>query len=82
MVRGSALCLVSEHRAARHRIGILAPEVVPAYVGDRPAEDVLSPGTHAITITTAEMPTRRRYATCGEVRAMDDRWSRRPAGVA
>ncbi|MGW2546156.1 hypothetical protein ACWC5I_36140 [Kitasatospora sp. NPDC001574] len=63
--------LVAQHRAAQHRIGVLALEVVPAYVGDRQAEDVLAPVADDIGITTAEMLACRRYAISGDVRAMD-----------
>ena len=63
--------LVAQHRAAQHRLGVLALEVVPAYVGDRQAEDVLAPVADDIGLTTAELLACRRYAISGDVRAMD-----------
>ncbi|MFE3109742.1 hypothetical protein ACFXKJ_27085 [Kitasatospora indigofera] len=63
--------LVAQHRAAQHRIGVLALEVVPAYIADGRAMDVLAPVADDIGITTAEMLACRRYAISGDVRAMD-----------
>ncbi|MFD5437359.1 hypothetical protein ACFWJ4_35085 [Kitasatospora sp. NPDC127067] len=63
--------LVAQHRAAQHRIGVLALETVPAYVGDRQAEDVLARVADDIGITTEEILACRRYAISGDVRAMD-----------
>ncbi len=63
--------LVAQQRAAQHRIGVLALEVVPAYVTDRRAEDVLAAVADDIGITTDEMLACRRYAISGDVRAMD-----------
>ncbi|MFD9597360.1 hypothetical protein ACFWA9_32045 [Kitasatospora sp. NPDC059973] len=63
--------LVAQHRAAQHRLGVLALEVVPAYVGDGQAEDVLAPVADDIGLTIAELVACRRYAISGDVRAMD-----------
>ncbi|MEU8512843.1 hypothetical protein AB0C76_14805 [Kitasatospora sp. NPDC048722] len=54
----------------RHRIGVLAPETVPAYVGDRQAEEVLARIANDIGITTGEILACHRYAISGDVRAM------------
>jgi len=63
--------LVAQQRAAQHRIGILALETVPAYIGDRQAIDVLARVANDIGITTEEILACRRYALSGDVRAMD-----------
>ncbi|MDH6107861.1 hypothetical protein P3T34_000076 [Kitasatospora sp. MAP12-44] len=63
--------LVAQHRAAQHRIGVIALEVVPAYVADHQAEDVLARVANDIGITTAEILACRRYAISDDVRAMD-----------
>ena len=63
--------LVTQHRAAQHRIGVLALEVAPAHVADGRAMDVLAPVADDIGITTAELLACRRYALSGDVRAMD-----------
>ncbi|MFE4397950.1 MULTISPECIES: hypothetical protein [Streptomycetaceae] len=63
--------LVAQRRAAQHRIGVLALETVPAYVGDRQGEDILALVPNDIGITTEEILACRRYALSGDVRAMD-----------
>ncbi|MGE7437036.1 hypothetical protein [Kitasatospora sp. NPDC001175] len=64
--------LVAQQRAAQHRIGILALETVPAYIGDRQAEDAgLARLANDIGITTEEILACRRYTIAGDVRAMD-----------
>ncbi|WP_404870703.1 hypothetical protein ACI1MP_36910 [Kitasatospora griseola] len=64
--------LATQQRAAQLGIGALALEVVPAYIGDRQAEDAgLARLANDIGITTEEILACRRYALSGDVRAMN-----------
>ncbi|MFD5922542.1 hypothetical protein ACFVYP_38350 [Kitasatospora sp. NPDC058201] len=63
---------VTQHRQGQHELGLLALGVVPAYIGDRQAEDAgLARLANDIGITTDELLACRRYAISGDPRAMD-----------
>ncbi|MGW7446955.1 hypothetical protein [Kitasatospora sp. NPDC054795] len=56
--------LVAQDRAARHRIGVLALEVSPAYLSDRQAEDVLARFVNDIGMSTEKILAWPRVRRC------------------